>query len=143
MRTFIQFVIAFSLLLSVVDLAKGEGVGFSMEGTVTNLNGSGESIRFTFNSTIRVGQSRGLQKAVIEIDCKHGVSATVSQGDPFFALSSNGRRSGIRPAGELLKILRAAVAQNRKVKFELDDVKMAVGKGKDYGHFTLSNTKVV
>jgi len=36
MRASIKLVIAFSLLLPVVALAKGDGVGFSMEGTVTN-----------------------------------------------------------------------------------------------------------
>ena len=143
MRTFIKFVIIVSLLLPIVALAKGDGVGFSMEGTVTNISVRGESIHFTFTGTFRISQFHGSQKSVVEIDCKHGVSAALSQGDPFFAMSSDGRAGAIRPAGELLKILRAAVEHNRTVKFELYDVKIAVGKDKDYGHFTLSDARVI
>ena len=143
MRTFIKFVIAFSLLLPAVALAKGDGVGFTMEGTVTNMSVTGESIHFTFTGTFRISQYHGLSHSVVEIDCKHGVPATVSQGDPFFAMSSDGRAGALRPAGELLKILKAAVEHNRVVKFELYDVRMAVGKDKDFGAFTLTDAAVV
>ena len=143
MRTSIKFVIAFGLLLPVVALAKGDGVGFSMEGTVTNISTSGEGIHFTLTGTFRISQFRGLEHSVIEIDCKRGVSATVSQGNPFFAMSSDGRAGALRPQGELLKILKAAVEHSRVVKFELYDVKMAVGKGKNYGDFTLLDAAVV
>ena len=143
MRTFMKFVIVLSLLLPVVALAKGDGVGFSMEGTVTNISVSGESIHFTFTGTFRISQFHGLQSSVVEIDCKRGVSATVSQGDPFFAMSSDGRAGALRPQGELLKILKAAVKHSRVVKFELYDVKMAVGKGKNYGDFTLLDAAVL
>ena len=54
MRASIKFVIAFGLLLPVVALAKGDGVGFSMEGTVTNISTSGEGIHFTFTGTFRI-----------------------------------------------------------------------------------------
>ena len=143
MRASIKLVIALSLLLPVVALAKGDGVGFSMEGTVTNMSASGGSIHFTFTGTFRISQFHGLHNSVVEIDCKRGVSATVSQGDPFFAMSSDWRAGALRPAGELLKILRAAVEHNRVVKFELYDLKLAVGIGKDYGDFTLSDAAVV
>ncbi len=143
MRAPVKFAIAFSLLLPVVALAKGDGVGFSMEGTVTNISASGESIRFTFTGTFRISQFHGLQNSVVAIDCKRGVSATASQGDPFFAMSSDGRAGALRPAGELLKILKAAVEHNRVVKFELYDVKMAVGNGKNHGDFRLLDAAVV
>src|SRR5213592_4717085 len=145
MRTFIRFVIALSLLLPVVALAKGDGVGFSMEGTVTNISVSGERIHFTFTGTFRISQFRGSHASVVEIDCKRGVSATVSQGDPFFAMSSDGRAGALRPRGELLKILTAAVEHGRVVKFELYDVKMAIGnrRRKNYGDFTLLDAAVL
>lgn len=142
-RTFIKFVIAVSLLLPIVALAKGDGVGFTMEGMVTNVVVRGEHIQFTFIGTFRISQFRGIRNSVIELDCKHGVSATVSQGDPFFAMSADGRAGAVRPVGALQKILRAAATHNRSVKIELYDVKMEIGKGKDYGHFTLSDAKVV
>ena len=145
MRTFIKFVVALSLLLPIVALAKGDGAGFTMEGTVTNISTSliGGSIHFTFTGTFRISQYHGLARSVVEIDCKHGVSATVYQGDPFFAMSSDWRAGALRPAGELLKILKAAAEHNRVVNFELYDVKIAAGKDKDYGAFALTDAAVV
>lgn len=142
-HTFIKFVIAASLLLPIAALAKGGGVGFTMDGTVTNVTVSGENIQFTFTGTFRMSQFRGIRKSVVEIDCEHGVSATVSQGEPFFAMSSDGRAGAIRPAGALLKIFRATAERNRKITIELRDVKMEIGKDHDYGHFTLSDAKVI
>jgi hypothetical protein len=143
MRIFMKLVTAGCLLLPNIVLAKGDGVGFTMEGTVANISISGERIHFTFTGTFYITQFHRQQKSVVEIDCKHGVSATVSQGDPFFAMSTDGRAGAIRPAGELLKILRAAVEHKRSVKFELYDVGLTVGEGKDFGHFTLTDARVV
>src|ERR1041385_1585946 len=143
MRSSIKCIIAFSWLLPVVALAKGDGIGFSMEGTVTNISVDGERIHFTFSGTFRISQFRGSEHSVVEIDCQRGVSAAVSQGDPFFAMSSDGRAGALRPAGELLKILKAAVEHGRVVKFELYNVKLAVGKGRNHGDFTLSDAAVV
>ena len=143
MRTLIKFIIGFSLLVPVIALAKGDGVGFSMEGTVTNISVSGENIHFTFTGTFHIDQYHGMQHSAVTIDCTHGVSATVFQGDPFFAMTSDWRGGSLQPDGDLLKILKAAVEHNRVVKFELYDVKMAMGEGKDYGAFTLSDAGVV
>jgi len=130
-------------LLPVGALAKGDSPGFSMEGTVKNVSVSGGRIHFEFTGIFRISQYHGISSSTVEIDCKHGVSATVLQGDPFFSMSPDGRAGALRPAGELLKILRTAVKDNRVVKFELYDVKMAVGKDKDFGDFTLSDATVV
>ena len=43
--------ICVGLLLPVVVLAKGDGVGFTMEGTLSNFTATGESYRFTFTGT--------------------------------------------------------------------------------------------
>lgn len=143
--TLIKFIICFSLLLPVVALAKGDGVNFWMEGAVTDVSTSliSESIHFTFIGTFHIDQYHGTQHSAVVIDCKDGVSATVFQGDLFFAMSSDWRSGALRPAGALLKILKAAVEHNRMVKFELYDVEMAVGSGKNFGAFTLSDAGVV
>lgn len=143
MRKFIQFVVAISLLLPNVALTKGQGVGFTMEGTITSVSAMGKEIHFTFTGTFYISQFLDQKKSVVEIDCSQGISATVSQGDPFFAMSTDGRAGAIRPSGELLKILNAAAKHRRTVKFELYDVRLAHGKDNDYGHFTLTGAKVV
>lgn len=112
MHTLVKSVIGFSLLMPVIALAKGDGVGFSMEGTVTNISVSGEQIHFTFTGTFRIDQYHRMQHSTVTIDCTHGVSATVLQGNPFFAMSSNWRAGALRPAGELLNILQTAVEHN-------------------------------
>ena len=143
MRTLIKFIIGFSLLLPIAALAKGDGVGFSMEGTVTNISVSSESIHFAFTGTFHISQYHGFRHSVVEINCQRGISATVFQGEPFFAMSSDRRLGALRGKGELLKILQAAAEHNRIVKFELYDVKMAVGDGQDFNAFTLADAGVV
>jgi hypothetical protein len=148
-RPFIKIVIALGLLLPAVAQAKGDGLAFGMEGRVANVSIStnGESIHFTFKGVFRIDQYHDTEQATqhssVEIDCKGGVSATVSQGDPFYSMTPDGRGGALRPKGQLLKILNAAVQHNRVVKFELYDVKIAVGNGKNFQDFTLTDATVV
>ena len=139
----------FSLRSRLSPRGKGDGVGCWMEGTVTNVSTNGESIHFTFTGTFHIGQWHGKQHSTIAIDCSRGVQATVFQGDPFFPMSyswwthSSVPVGGLGPAGTLLKLLKAAVEDKRVMDFELYDVKMAIGNGKDLGPFTLLNAGVI
>ena len=72
--------------------------------------------------------------------------ATIEDAEPISALltaNAPGRGGALRPKGQLLKILNAAVQHNRVVKFELYDVKKAVGNGKNFQDFTLTDATVV
>jgi hypothetical protein len=94
MRAFIKLVIGLSLLLPVVALAKGDGVGFSMEGTLTNFSASGETCHFTFAGTFHITQWHGLWHSTVEIDCKQGFSATVTQYSFFCCYASDFKCGG-------------------------------------------------
>lgn len=139
MKTFMKFIyVSIGLLLPVVTLAKGDGIGFRMEGTVTNVVAIGESIQFQFTGRFRIGQTRdrGTQHSEIEIDCKGGVSATVTQNQTFFADMPGDvpAGAGLRGKGELLKILKKAAEHGAFVRLNVMEPKMAFGRG---GNFTL------
>lgn len=104
--------------------AKGGGVGFWMEGTVTEVKTAGDKIHFTLKGRFWFDQY-GANAASppipqrIEVDCRKGISVTVHQHDPFFAFTTNWRGGALREKGELLRILNLAEKLNRNVKFEL------------------------
>jgi hypothetical protein len=121
--TFLFFVVC--CLLPAKLAAKGEGVGFWMEGTVSEVKAAGDQIHFILKGKFWFVQYDGaLSPQRIEVDCKHGISATVHQNDPFFAFSTDWGAGAIQEAGGLLRILKAAVAPGRTIKFELLEPKI-------------------
>jgi len=106
--------------------AKGGGVGFWMEGTVTEVQAAGDQIHFTLKGRFWFEQypdgSRSPQK--VEVDCRNSISVTVHQNDPFFAFTADWRGGAIQGRGGLLRILKAAVAPGRNIKFELLEPKI-------------------
>jgi hypothetical protein len=137
MKIFIKFIyVSIGLLMPVVALAKGDVIGFSMEGTVTNVVAIGESIQFKFTGRFEIGQTgdRGTKHSYIEVDCKRGVSATVTQHQEFFAdmpgdISAG---AGLRGKGELLKILKKAAARGAFMRLTVMEPKMAFGRGDSF-----------
>ena len=128
MRALIKFVICFSLLLPVTALAKGDGVGFTMEGTLTNFTATGESYRFTFTGIFHITQWRGVSHSTVEIDCKHGFSATVTQNSFFVATHPSLNAAAVRnDPNALSNILKAAAEHGRLLKFELANPKITFG----------------
>jgi hypothetical protein len=119
------------------------GVGFWMEGRVTNVALIGERIQFQITGRFWFTQlpPEGATKPqVIEVHGKDGISAIVSQAEPFFAMSTDWRAGAIRKNGELLKILRTAAERGSVVKFELTQPRMDFGVDQS---FSISHATVV
>ena len=119
-----------TLQFFVTVLAKGDGVGFTMEGTVTNFAATGESYRFTFTGTFHITQWRGVSNSTVEIDCKHGLFATVTQNSFFVATHPSLNAAAVRnDPNALSSILKAAAKHGRLIKFELANPILTFGKG--------------
>jgi len=141
MRTFIKFVIGLSLLFPVAALAKGDGVGFTMEGTLTNFSASGETCHFTFAGTFHITQWHRVSHTTVDIDCKQGFSATVTQCSFFVATHPTLNAAAVRNETNALSgILKAAAERGRVIKFELVDPKITFG---DKGSITNLESAVV
>jgi hypothetical protein len=130
------------LISAVSTFAKGGGVGFWMQGTITNITVAGDRIQFQLTGRFWFEQFPDGRppRQVIEVDCKGGVSATVTQADPFFAMTSDWRGGAIRQKGELLKILKTATERGRVVKFEMMRPKMEFGSDQS---FALTDAAVI
>ncbi len=119
-RAIIQCVIGLSLLLPCVALAKGDGVGFTMSGTLTNFNISGETCHFTFTGTVRITQWHGIFHSTVEIVCTNGFGATVTQNQFFVATHPTLNAAAVRNDPKALSaILKIAAEHGRVIKFEL------------------------
>src|SRR5215469_14955327 len=96
MRTLIKFVIGLGLLVPLMALAKGDGVGFWMDGTLTNFSMSGTNCHFTFAGTFKITQWHGVSHTTIEIECTNGFPATVSQNWFFVAMHPTLNAAAVR-----------------------------------------------
>jgi hypothetical protein len=138
MKQFPPFIcVLMSWLLPVATFAKGDDIEFRLEGTVTNVTATAESIHFQFTGRFRIGRYvnfRGETRSEVLIDCKQ-VPMTVSQPEHFFADRPDfSVGEGFRGKGELEKILKKAAEDGVAVTLILSEAKMAFGSG---GKFAL------
>src|SRR5580704_12045997 len=125
MRTFIKFVFGLGLLVPLLTLAKGDGVDFTMQGTLANFSLSGTNCHFTFTGTFQITQWHQNTHTTIEIDCTNGFPATVSQNGFFVATHPTENAAAVRnDPNALSKILNLAAQRNRVIKFELANPKI-------------------
>ena len=133
--------LALGFLLPVTLLAKGGGVGFWMEGTLSDVTAVGDKIQFHLKGQFRFDQyPDGHTPQVIKIDCKQSISATVHQADPFFAFTPDWKAGSIQDKGGLLRILKAAAERGNVVRFELLEPQLAFDAQQN---ITLSDAAVV
>jgi hypothetical protein len=119
------------------------GVGFWMEGTVTNVTQLDGRLQFQLSGRFWFAQfpPDSPKQVEIEVHGKGGTfAATVSQSEPFFAMTSNWRAGALRKKGELFRILKTAEERGRAVRFELGQPKMEFGTDQS---FTLLGASVV
>jgi hypothetical protein len=127
-RAIIQCVIGLSFLLPCVAMAKGDGVGFTMSGTLMNFNVSDETCHFTFTGTVQITQWHGVSHSTVEIVCTNGFAATVTQNQFFVATHPTLNAAAVRNDPKALSgILKIAAERGRVIKFELADPKITFG----------------
>lgn len=125
MKTFftalVYLFVATVFLTPAKSSAKGEGVGFRMDGTVTEVTEDAGRIRLKLTGKFWFEQYSGTSMTPqrIEIDCSKGAWVTVRQNDPFFAFTPDWKGGAISPDGALLRIVKEASARKLAVKFEL------------------------
>lgn len=128
-------------LLPITVLAKGGGIGFWLEGIVSDVSAQGDEIHFHLKGEFRFDQYRGGHTPqVIKVDCENGVSASVHQADPFFAFTPDWGGGSIQDKGGLLRILKAAAQRGNVVRFEIFEPQIAFDAQQ---HFTLTDAAVV
>jgi hypothetical protein len=116
-------------------------VGSGMEGSITNIIETDQRIQFTLTGWFWLTQypEGGTNKQTIMIDCRHGVEASVNNGDRFVAMTRDGRAGAVRNGkGTLLKLLQTAAQRGASVKFELMRPKIDFGENS----FTLKGADV-
>ena len=127
-RALIKCVIGLGLLLPNVALAKGDGVGFTMAGTLTNFSASGETCHFIFKGNVQITQWHGMFHSTVEIDCTNGFAATVTQNKFFVATHPTLNAAAVRNEPDAMSsILKLAAERGRVIKFELTDPKITFG----------------
>ena len=127
-RAIVQCVLGLLLLLPGVALAKGDGVGFTMSGTLTNFNVSGKTCHFTFRGTVQITQWHGVSHSTVEIVCTNGFAASVTQNHFFVATHPTANAAAVRNDPEALsRILKVAAERGRVIKFELAEPTITFG----------------
>ena len=78
-------------------------------------------------------QYRGAEPSVVEVrDLRGGpasITATLTQGRPFYAMVESWKGGAIRKSGALLAILQAAAGTGQVVRFELANARLQFGSG--------------
>src|SRR5262245_53496545 len=146
-RLFIQFLTAVAVHLLVTPTFAGDansstnrephfyskipwGVGFGMEGTVTNVTLVEGRIQFHVDGRFWFTQypPESPKQVVIEVHRKGGFSSVVSPTDSFVAMTSDWRAGSVQnDKGRLLKILETAAERGTLVQFSLTQPKMDFG----------------
>src|SRR6266850_4249330 len=105
------------------------GIGFGMEGTVTNVVLNGERIEFHVNGRFWFSQypPESTKQVFIEAHRKDGFSAAVTP-DSFVAMTRNWRAgSVVNDKGKLFEILAVAAERGTVLKFALTQAKVDFG----------------
>jgi len=135
-------VVLLLVVLPILASAKGDGVALRMEGTVSDLEVQGETLKFVLTGRFSFKQWRGPQQEEqsVDVDGSHGIPVTVVQWKPFFAMTEDGHAAALREQGELARILQAAARHNRVVKFQLVEARLLFGRE---GRFSVARASVI
>ncbi|MFO1489280.1 MAG: hypothetical protein U1F65_12465 [Verrucomicrobiota bacterium] len=109
--------------------AKGNGVGFTMSGTLTNFDLSGGACQFTFTGTFHITEWKGASSSTVEILSTNGFTATVTQNQFFVATHPTVNAAAVRNDRKALaNLLKIAAERGRVIKFELAEPKITFGE---------------
>jgi hypothetical protein len=116
-------VLAMLALATTTAFAKGGGVGYWLEGTVTSVRLAGDHVELVIAGHLILDQYSGgpATRQAIRYECARGISASLRQWTSFFAMSSNWRGGGIRGAGELGRLAQTALERGSVIKIGLQN----------------------
>jgi hypothetical protein len=115
--------LALLALTTATVFAKGGGVGYWLEGTVTSARLAGDRVELVVAGHLILDQYSGgpATRQVIRYECARGISASLTQWKAFFAITSNWRGGGIRGAGELGRLTQTALERGSVFRIELQN----------------------
>ena len=122
----LQIALSLLVLAIPVSFGKGGGVGYWLEGTVASVRIAGDRVELVLAGSLTLLQYSGgpsTRQAVL-YECPRGISASLRQGDPFFAMSSDWRGGAIRYEGELARLAQTAMQRGSTIKIELEKQKI-------------------
>ena len=101
--------------------AKGGGVGYWLEGTVASVRLKDNHVELVIAGHLTLDQYTGgpSTRQAIRYECTRGLSASLTQWESFFAMSSDWRGGGIRGEGELGRLAETALKRGSIIKIEL------------------------
>ena len=110
-------------LAGTAAFAKGGGVGYRLEGTVTSVRLAGDRVDLLIVGHLVLDQYSGgpTTRQVIRYECARGINASLGQWTSFFAMSSDWRGGAIRGQGELGRLAKAALERGSVFKIELQN----------------------
>jgi len=115
-----------ALFAPMVVFAKGGGVGFWLEGTISDLRVDGKVIELVVKGRLWLDQYLGgpESRQAIEFECKKGIAGRFSSDQQFFAMSADGGAGALRSPGQLKELLQRVVERGTKVKLELQNARI-------------------
>src|ERR1051325_4647320 len=101
--------------------AKGEGVGYWLEGTVASVHLSDNHVELVIAGRLTLDQYSGgpSTRQSIHYQCPNGIRASLTQWESFFAMTSDWRGGAIRGKGELGRLVQTALKRGSSLKLEL------------------------
>jgi len=121
---------AFSLLYAAIVLlaftssdafAKGGGVGYWLEGTLTSVRVADNRVELVIAGRLTLDQYAGgpSTRQSVLYECAHGISASLVQWQSFFVMSTDWRGGALRGSGELARLAQATLKRGNVIKLEL------------------------
>jgi hypothetical protein len=109
------------LPIAPASLAKGNGAGFWLEGTVSNVRASGRFVQVVVKGRMWLEQypDRSHTPQIVDFPCSQGIAATLTEFEMFFAMTTDWHGGALRKRGSLFEILSEAETRGNVVKLEL------------------------
>lgn len=119
----------FSLCASIVLMAftisaafaKGGGVGYWLEGTISNVRIVDSRVELVIAGRLTLDQYAGgpSTRQSVHYECSRGINASLVQWQSFFVMSTNWRGGALRGSGELARLAESTLKRGNVIKLEL------------------------
>lgn len=113
--------IALLACMSSSAFAKGGGVGYWLEGTISSVHVVDNRIELVIAGRLTLDQYAGgpSTKQSVYYECTRGISASLVQWQSFFVMSTDWRGGALRGGGELGRLAQSTLKRANVIKLEL------------------------
>ena len=123
--------IVFLACLHPPALAKGGGVGYWLEGTISSVHVDGSRIELVIAGSLTLDQYHEgpSTRQSIHYECARGIAASLAQWKPFFIMSADWHAGALRGSGELGRLAQATLKRGNVIKLEMLNPKIDFADG--------------